>query len=114
MANHNVRNNEFRHNFRRALLHSTDPLLCCMALLWNQDNYVKLTELSDRCGRSASHVMGNFSGRLDPDQNPDTVRELYLDVRYGGTVAENQVESYRLKPELRDIVDDVLTTRNIR
>jgi hypothetical protein len=104
----------FRRNFRRALLEATESLLVCMELLWNRDDYVELTELSDRCDCSAYHVMANFSRRLQTHQNHDAVRELYLDVRWGNTVAMNQVESYRLRPELRDIVDDVLSIRDIR
>ena len=71
---------------------------------------MNLDDLSARCGRSASHVMGSFSNNFRTHRNQDEVRNLYLDVRMHG----NQVVAYRLKTELRDIVDDVLQARGIR
>lgn len=91
-------------DFRLALQNATDMLIACMELLWQQNDYVNLDDLSNHCGGSAHHVMGYFSRGILGNQGGGAVRRLYLEVQWDGT----GVESYRLRAELRDIVEDVL------
>lgn len=91
----------FEEAFRRALLNSTDRLLNCMELLWIQGDYVNL----DLLDNSAQQVMGHFSTKVQQHWNNSVTKDLYLCVRMNGNI----VEAYRLRNQLRGIVEDVLT-----
>ena len=94
----------FANHFRLALQNATNMLMDCMELLWQRNGYVNLADLSNHCGGSAHHVMGNFSRSIPGNQGGGAVRDLYLEVRWVG----NEVDAYRLRAELRDLVEEAL------
>lgn len=95
----------FRENFRLALQSATPRLLDCMEMLLNQDDYVDLDTLTNHCDGRVQNVMMHFSQKFSQYGNQNVARRLYLCVRINGNI----VEAYRLKPELHDIVEEILT-----
>lgn len=94
----------FEDAFQQALLDTkSDRLPACMEMLLERNDFVPLAELDP----SAQQVMGNFSTRIQTLWGCAVTKERYLCLRNIG----HKREAYRLKPELSDIVEEVLARR---